>query len=102
MRHPPGPQLPQYGRLAARRHLARPLTIDPEAKGPAGGKGQIDQFDFQLLTSLEVANDQAAVRFGTRPVPFYRRKSLPTSQKSKMIVHDKIYVPVHDTSSPSS
>jgi hypothetical protein len=81
MRHPPGRQLLQEGRLAARRHLARLLTIDPEEESPADGKGQVDQFDFQLFTSLELA----------------------TSQKSKMIVHDKIlYVPTHDTPSTTS
>jgi hypothetical protein len=76
MRHLPGWQSPREGRLAVRRHLARRLTIDAEAESPADGKGQIDQFDFQLLRGLEAASDQAIARFGTRPAPPYPRKSI--------------------------
>jgi hypothetical protein len=57
--------------------------------------------DPQLVTVLEVGNDHAIVRLGTGYGPSYRHKMNNASQKSKMIAHHKIDMPVHDTSSTS-
>jgi hypothetical protein len=102
MRYPPGSQLPQDRRLASHRHLARPLSIDPQAETAPGSKRQIDQFDAQSLFRFKIANDHAVVGFGARHAPFYKPKHLKASDKSKIIVHNKKYTAVYTISSTSS
>ena len=102
MKHPPGSQLPQDRRLASHRHLARPLSIDPQAETASGSKRQIDQFDVQSLFRFEIANDHAIVGFGARHAPFYKPKDLKASDESKIIVHNKKYAVVSTISSTSS
>lgn len=101
MRHPPTAQLLEDLCLTPHRHLSRPLPIDTQPEGPGGGEGQIDQFDFQLLTSLEVVNDQTIVRFGTGHVPFYRPMANNASQKPRIVVHQKMNSPAYNISSTS-
>jgi len=102
MRHPPGSQLPQNRRFASHRHLAGPLSIDPQAKTAPGSKRQIDQFDMQSLFRFEITNDHAMVGFGARHAPFYKPKRHKASDKSKIIVHNKKYTVVYTISSTSS
>jgi hypothetical protein len=112
VRYPPSAQLP-HGRFAPNRQLARPFAVDPEAKS-SPGDGQIDQFDFELLASLEVANDHAVVRFdslvpsftlrasrrrralavrsmGARHASFSNSKVNNARKKSRASVHAKIH-----------
>jgi hypothetical protein len=96
MNHPPGTQLSQDGRLASQRHFLGPLAVHPQSKGTGGGKGQIDQFNFESFLSLEVAKEQTVVRFGTRHDPFYRPNLNNARQKSKGFVFNKIYSAVYN------
>jgi hypothetical protein len=63
MRHPPGAKLPHHGRLARYRELFRLLTIDAHAV-TARGKRQINQFNFELVTSLVIYQGEGIMDIG--------------------------------------
>jgi hypothetical protein len=95
MQHPPTTQLLQHPGFAPDWHFTGPFSIYAQPERATRGKGEIDQFDPQLFPGFEVGNDDAIVWFGTGHAPFYRSNPFSTSQKSKILVHNKIYAPVY-------
>jgi hypothetical protein len=102
MSHPPGTKLPQDRCLARGGHLAGPFSVHAQAEGAAGNKGEIDQFNLESLLRLEVDNEQAVMRFGAQHARFCRSNTNATSQKSKTVVHKKMYSSAHILSGNSS
>ena len=88
MQYPPTTQLLQDRALLLPTGILRAhFPFTRRRKERLEAKGEIAQFDFESLLSLQVGNEQAAMRFGARHAPFCPPKPNNTSQKSKITVH---------------
>jgi hypothetical protein len=54
----------------------RPIFDSPSAGRSARAKGQLDQFDPELIANFEIGN-APAVRFWARPAPFFLPSQAP-------------------------
>jgi hypothetical protein len=125
MRHPPTAQLLEDPGLASHGHPASPFAIYAQPERAASRERQIKQFDAKLVTSFEIDNKLAIVRFdslahsftlrasrlclglpvhsiGTGHAPSYLAQTNNARNKSKSPVHDKTFSFVNPFSSISS